>query len=111
MKALKIVNDKGVAVMPSETAVLDGSYNPMSRPLFIYVNAESAKKPEVKEFVEFYLSQGANFVKEVKYVPLAASAYQTAVGHFRAGKYGTVFGGEPKVGLRVEDLLKLEAKQ
>jgi len=111
MKALKIVNDKGVAVGPGEAAVLDGSYNPLSRPLFIYVNAESAKKAEVKEFVEFYLTKSADFVKEVKYVPLSAAAYQTAQGHFRTAKVGTVFGGEAKVGLRVEDLLKMEAKQ
>jgi phosphate transport system substrate-binding protein len=111
MKALKIVNSKGVAVGPSDATVLDGSYNPLARPIFIYVNADSAKKPEVKEFVEFYLSQGAQFVKEVKYVPLAAEAYQTALGHFRNNKLGTVFGGEAKVGLKVEDLLKMEAKQ
>jgi len=111
MKALKIVNDKGVAVGPSEAGVLDGSYNPMSRPLFIYINAASAKKAEVKEFVEFYLSKSAELVKEVKYVPLSAAAYETATTHFHAGKLGTVFGGEARVGLRVEDLLKLEAKQ
>jgi phosphate transport system substrate-binding protein len=110
MKALKIVNDKGVAVMPSSKAVLDGSYNPLSRPLFIYVNAESAKKPEVKEFVEFYLTKGAGYVTEVKYVSLADEAYQTALSHFHSGKLGTVFGGTPAVGLRVEDLLKREAK-
>ena len=46
MKALKVVNAKGQAVGPSEAAVLDGSYNPLSRPLFIYVNAaERAASP------------------------------------------------------------------
>jgi phosphate transport system substrate-binding protein len=110
MKALKVVNNKGVAVGPSEAAVLDGSYNPFSRPLFIYVNAESAKKPEVKEFVEFYLNSGAQFIKEVKYVPFNAGAYATALHHFQAGRVGTVFGGAAQVGLRVEDLLAREAK-
>lgn len=111
MKALKVVNDKGVAVGPAEAAVLDGSYNPLSRPLFIYVNVESAKRPEVKEFVEFYLTKGAELVKEVKYVPLSSAAYETARSHLRASKLGTVFAGEAKVGLKVEDLLKMEAKQ
>jgi phosphate transport system substrate-binding protein len=110
MKALKIVNASGVAVGPSEAAVLDGSYNPLSRPLFIYVNAEAAKKPEVKAFVEFYLEQGAGYIKEVKYVPFVAAAYKTALGHFHNGKLGTVFGGVPAVGLKVEDLLAREAK-
>jgi phosphate transport system substrate-binding protein len=109
MKALKIVNKDGKAVGPSEAAVLDGSYNPMSRPLFIYVNAESARKPEVKEFVEFYLGKGAGFVKEVKYVPFVPAAYEAALGHFRAGRVGSVFKGVPQVGITVEQLLKMEA--
>lgn len=111
MKALKIVNSAGQAVGPGDAAVLDGSYNPLSRPLFIYVNADSLKKAEVKDFVDFYLSNASSLVKEVKYVPLAAAAYQTAKDHVKNGKLGTVFGGESKVGLKVEDLLKLEAKQ
>lgn len=111
MKALKIVNSKGQAVLPSKAGVLDGSYEPMSRPLFIYVNAEAAKRPEVKEFVEFYLTKGSALVSEVKYVPLADQAYETAAGHFRNGKIGTVFGGVPEVGLKVEALLAREAKQ
>ena len=110
MKALKVVNAKGVAVGPSEAAVLDGSYNPFSRPLFIYINAQSAQRPEVKEFVEFYLSQGAQYIKEVKYVPFVPAAYQTALQHFHNNKLGTVFGGTPQVGLKVEDLLSREAK-
>ena len=110
MKALKVVNSKGVAVGPSEAAVLDGSYNPFSRPLFIYVNAQSAQRPEVKEFVEFYLTQGAQYIKEVKYVPFVPAAYQTALQHFHNNKLGTVFGGTPQVGLKVEDLLSREAK-
>lgn len=111
MKALKIVNSSGQAVGPADTAVLDGSYNPLSRPLFIYVNADSLKKQEVKDFVEFYLTNAAQMSKEVKYVPLAAGAYQTAKDHVKNLKLGTVFGGEPRVGLKVEELLKMEAKQ
>ncbi len=111
MKALKIVNSSGQAVGPGEAAVLDGSYNPMSRPLFIYINVDSLKKAEVKDFVEFYLSNAAQMSKEVKYVPLAAGAYDMAKQHVKNGKLGTVFGGEARVGLRVEDLLKMEAKQ
>jgi phosphate transport system substrate-binding protein len=110
MKALKVVNAAGQAVAPSEAAVLDGSYNPFSRPLFLYVNAEAAKKPEIKEFVEYYLTKGAQFVKEVKYVPFRDAAYQTALAHFRAGRVGSVFDGQPMVGMKVEDLLAREAK-
>jgi phosphate transport system substrate-binding protein len=110
MKALKVVNAEGKAVGPSETSVLDGSYNPLSRPIFIYVNVESLKKTEVKEFVSFYLANAAPLVKEVKYVPLSAGSYKLAQEHVTNLKVGTVFGGEAKVGLKVEELLKMEAK-
>ncbi len=71
LKALSISPGAGKpAVAPSVEAVINGTYQPLSRPIFIYVNAKSAEKPEVKEFVEFYLKNGAKLTKEVKYVPL-----------------------------------------
>ena len=110
MKALRVVNSKGQAVGPSPQGVLDGSYEPLSRPIFIYVSKASAQRPEVKEFVEFYLQKGAPLVEEVKYVPLAEKSYATALRNFRAGKTGTAFGGHNEVGLTVEELLAREAK-
>ena len=110
MKALKVVNAKGQPVGPSAAAVLDGSYEPLSRPLFIYVSDKAAQKAEVREFVEFYLTKGASLVSEVKYVPLAAEAYKLALANFKSNKLGTGFGGVPEVGLKVEELLKREGK-
>ena len=109
LKAVPIDGGKG-PVAPSAETVENGSYTPLSRPIFIYVSKKSAQKPEIKQFVEFYLKNAAPLVKEVKYVPLPASAYSTALEHFQKGKLGTVFGGEPEVGLKIEDLLKREAK-
>jgi phosphate transport system substrate-binding protein len=110
LKALRVVNSKGQPVLPSQTSVLDGSYEPLSRPVFIYVNAEAARRPEVKEFVEFFLTKGAPLVEEVKYVPLGKPAYDLALRNFRAAKTGTAFGGHSEVGLKVEELLAREAK-
>ncbi|HEY8251904.1 MAG TPA: PstS family phosphate ABC transporter substrate-binding protein [Burkholderiales bacterium] len=110
LKAVPIVNDKGQAVEPSMEAVLKGSYTPLARPIFIYVNARSFAKPEVKEFVEFYMKNGAKLAKEVKYVPLPDSAYKTALEHAQKGKKGTVFGGTAEVGVTIDELLKREAK-
>jgi phosphate transport system substrate-binding protein len=110
LKAVPIVNDKGQAVEPSMEAVLRGSYTPLARPIFIYVNAKSLGKPEVKEFVEYYMKNGAALAKEVKYVPLPDSAYRTALEHVHKGKKGTVFGGVAEVGVTVEELLKREAR-
>ncbi len=109
LKAVAIDGGKG-PVMPSAKAVEDGTYQPLSRPIFIYVNKKSAEKSEVKEFVEFYLKNAANLVKQVKYVALPAKVYQIGFEHFQKGKIGTVFGGEAEVGVKIEDLLKREAK-
>ena len=110
LKAVPIVNEKGQAVEPSMEAVLKGSYSPLARPIFIYVNAKSYGKPEVKEFVEYYMKNGAKLAKEVKYVPLPDSAYKLALEHVQKGKKGTVFGGTAEVGVTIEELLKREAK-
>lgn len=110
LKAVPIVNDKGQAVLPSMEAVEKGIYSPLSRPIFIYVNAKSLDKPEVKEFVEYYMRNGADLTREVKYVPLPAQAYITAWEHVVKGKKGTVFGGTAEVGITIEELLRREAK-
>jgi phosphate transport system substrate-binding protein len=110
LKAVPVVNKAGQPVAPSIDNVVNGSYEPLSRPIFIYVAEKSAQKPEVKEFVEFYLNQSIPLIEEVKYVPLPKQAYQLAAKHFRDGKLGTGFGGVPEVGLKVEELLAREAK-
>src|SRR5687767_14259911 len=110
LKAVPIVNEKGQAVEPSMEAVLQGSYSPLARPIFIYVSAKSLDKREVREFVEYYMKNGSALAKEVKYVPLPDSAYKTALQHVQKGKKGTVFGGTAEVGVTIEELLKREAK-
>ena len=110
LKAVPIVNDKGQPVLPSLEAVVKGSYQPLSRPIFIYLNAKSLAKPEVKEFAQFYMEHAAKLAQEVKYVPLPAHAYKTAWDHVLKNKKGTVFGGTAEVGITIEELLKREAK-
>jgi len=110
LKAMPIVNAAGNAVYPSEAAVIDGTYNPLSRPIFIYVSEAGYKRPEVKEFVAFYLKEGAKLAKEVKYVPLPAKSYELSADHLKKGKLGTVFGGKNEIGIKIEELLAREAK-
>lgn len=109
LKAVAIDGGKG-PIHPSAESVENGSYAPLSRPIFIYVNAKSMDKPEIREFVEFYLKNAPKLVKEVKYVALPQKAYDIAAEHFKHKKLGTVFGGKEEVGLKIEDLLKREAK-
>lgn len=111
MKALGIDEGKGKGcVKPSPEAVAAGTYNPLARPLFIYISTKAAEKQEIKDYIEFVVSKGPALVKEVKYLPLPEAAYATAYKHFKERRLGTVFGGVPEVGVSVEDLMKRDAK-
>jgi len=85
------VDDGKGAVLPSDATILDGSYEPFSRPVFIYVNRKSADRPEVGAFVDFYLQQAAALSKEVGYTPLPESIYGTARTNWKARRTGTQF--------------------
>jgi len=111
LQAVPIVEKPGKpAVAPSLEAVVKGTYQPLARPIFIYVNAQSLEKPEVREFVEFYLKNGARLSREVKYVPLPDRAYAINLEHVAKRKLGTVFGGIAEVGVTIDELLKREGK-
>jgi phosphate transport system substrate-binding protein len=110
LKLIGIDAGKG-AVFPSDKTIMDGTYSPLSRPLFIYVNKKSIDKPEVKEFVNYYLKNVPKIAKQVKLIPLPDKAYKLAEERFAKGKTGTVFEGEAKIGVKIEDLLKLEEKK
>lgn len=105
LRALAVDGGKG-AIVPSINTVENGRYRPLSRPIFIYVNIESAEKPEVKAFIEFYMRNALNLVREVKYFPLPAQAYTINLEHLNKKKTGTVFNGKPEIGLQIEELLK-----
>jgi phosphate transport system substrate-binding protein len=111
LKAVPIVEKVGKpAVEPSMENVLKGTYQPLARPIFIYVNTKSLAKPEVKEFVEYYMKHGEKLSREVKYVPLPSSAYTVAWDHVVKMKKGTKFGGVAEVGVTIEELLQREGK-
>jgi phosphate transport system substrate-binding protein len=112
MKALAVDWGKGQGcVKPSLENVLAGTYNPLSRPLFIYVSKKAAEaKPEVREFVEFAMTQSVPLIQEVKYLQLPDRAYELGLKKFKDGKTGSVFGGIPEVGVKIEDVVAREAK-
>jgi phosphate transport system substrate-binding protein len=111
LKAVPIIEKPGKpAVLPSMNSVIDGTYQPLSRPIFIYVSVKAFERPEVKKFVDYYLAHGAKLAKEVKYVPLPDKAYAMNREHLAKGKKGTVFGGVAEVGVKIDDLLAREAK-
>jgi phosphate transport system substrate-binding protein len=104
-------NGAGPVAATVET-VKNGTYQPLSRPLFVYVAHKSAERPEVKAFMDFYFKSGAALVAEVGYVPLTDAGYQLARAHFDKRVPGTVFGaGGSQVGVTIEQLLARERSQ
>lgn len=115
LAAVNIAWDKNKAtkdpVSPTAAHVIDGTYAPLSRPLFIYVNKKSIEsRPEVKQFVEFYLGNIKSLAEEVNYVALPDAAYEAINARLEKRQTGSVFGGEGAIGVKIEDILKRETK-
>jgi phosphate transport system substrate-binding protein len=110
VKIVKIDGGKG-PIEPSETTINDGTYAPLSRPLFIYVSKKSMDRAEVKDFVKYFLSsEGRQLASAVGYVALPDKAYEMAQKHADELKTGTRFTGNI-VGLKIEDVLAKDAAQ
>lgn len=81
LKLVPIDNGNGPIAATSET-IRDGSYAPLSRPLYIYVNSTSLRNPKVIEFIRFYLEEAPKLMKDVGYVPLTAAEYTAELETF-----------------------------
>ena len=101
---VKLTNESE-AIFPTDSTVQNGSYQPLSRPEFIYVNAKSATKPAVKQFVKFYLDNAAKLAEEVGYVPLPPEVYQLSYKRFESLKTGSVLENKSIVGVNLLQLL------
>lgn len=95
-------------IAPSAETVRGGTYQPLSRPLFIYVTRKAADRPEVQQFVEMFFSRD-DLVREVGYIELTPQIHELARKHFADRKVGTAFGeGGSQVGMTLEALLAKE---
>jgi phosphate transport system substrate-binding protein len=93
-------------VLPTYENVVKGTYQPLARPIFIYVSRKAADRPEVQSFVKFYLTEGPSLVKEVGYIGLPDQAYELALRRFEQRRTGSLFGGKgAQVGVKIEELL------
>jgi phosphate transport system substrate-binding protein len=98
-------------ITPSLETVMDGTYQPLARPIFIYVNTKAVSRPEVKEFVKFYVTAGRPLVREVGYIPLSDKVYELALKRFEQRTVGSVFGGKgAQVGVTLDALLAAETR-
>ena len=101
-------NGKG-PIAPSPESVRDGQYQPLSRPIFIYVNVASLARPEVNAFVQYYLQKAPVLVPEIGYLPLTDREYGLVKTRFDARPPGSMFAGGSQVGARLEALLTAPA--
>lgn len=96
-------------IAPSLETVANGTYQPLSRPVFIYVSRSAADRPEVDQFIDFYITQARTLSREVGYIPLPERATSLVQGRFDARTTGSVFEGHgSRVGVTVEELLSVE---
>lgn len=93
------------AIFPTDETVKNGSYQPLSRPEFIYVNVNSATKPHVQKFIKFYLDNAAALAQEVGYVSLPTEVYELSYQRFTSLKTGSMFEDKSTVGVNLLKLL------
>ncbi|MFL2980714.1 MAG: PstS family phosphate ABC transporter substrate-binding protein [Methylophilaceae bacterium] len=107
--AVKVKNAAGKFVIPSVKTTQDGSYNPLARPLFIYLNAtKAAFDPNVKKFIDYYLKNAGKMADEVGYISFSNEEYAAITAHYKDSKTGTAFK-KPAIGLSVKEMLKRAA--
>lgn len=93
-------------IAPSIETVTNGTYQPLSRPIFVYVSRLEADRSAVGGFVEFYLNEGAELIREVGYTPLSEATYALVRERFAAKTTGSLFGADGSlVGASIEDAL------
>lgn len=110
LKVVPVDGGRGAGpVIPSLQTIGDGSYFPLSRPLFLYLSTQSLDRPEFKAFVDFYLAKAAELTQEVGYIPLPAEAYPLAKARVDTKKTGSLFQGKgSQVGVSIKELLARE---
>jgi phosphate transport system substrate-binding protein len=103
------IDDGNGPIAPSEETINNGTYAPLSRPIFIYVGTKAAQRPEVGAFVDFYLEHAPVLVGEVGYISLPQGAYALAKDRFARRVTGSVFEGRSTTRIKLEDLLSAES--
>jgi len=101
----------GGAVLPSPDTIKTGTYQPLSRPVFIYVSKKAADRPEVQKFIEFFMTNAETLVREVNYVGLGPEIYGMVSDRFAKRHTGSVFSGQNTVGVTIDQLLSKERAQ
>lgn len=106
LRALAVVTPSG-PVVPSLANVQSGRYQPLSRPLFLYINDKAlASNPDVQKFTTFTVRNGLRFVEATGDIPLSASTYRLVESKLYKRITGSAFSGDLPVGLRIGEVLR-----
>jgi len=105
VRALTISHDGKPPVAPSTETVIAGAYQPLARPVFLYLNADALELAPVRMFMDFYVTGGARFATQVGYVPLPAESYAELDKRITDRRIGTAFGGHQSVGATISEIL------
>ncbi len=109
LKLLAVDSGKG-AILPSLESVIKNQYQPLSRPLFIYVNLRSSSNRQLLgKFVKQYINSASKVASKVGYIPLPDRVRELTLIQFNRGKTGTVFGGKARLNFKISDLLQNKA--
>lgn len=100
------VNGGNGCIAPAPDTISSNTYQPLSRPLFIYIERKAADKPEMQAFVKFALEQGPELVKQVGYVPLPQGVYDAAKKRFDGKIVGSVYKTEADEAKPLTELFK-----
>jgi phosphate transport system substrate-binding protein len=103
LKALALDAGNG-PIAPTAETIASGAY-PLSRPLFVYFNAEALRQPQVQRFADYFVANAATLATQVGYVGLPGDAYATLATRVSERQVGTAFGGEGDVGLSLQEVL------
>ncbi len=110
LKALAIDSGKG-PIAPSSETVVKATYQPLTRPLFIYINLKSAQdKQLLKNFIAFYLDRAREIVPSIGYIPLSEESYHINEVTFNRGEAGTVFGGKSDFNTTLPEIQRKQAQ-
>jgi len=94
------------AILPSAETVKNGTYQPLSRPLFIYISKKATTRGEIKAFVNYYLTNAGKLSNEVGYIAFPDDIYTLVKSRYAAGTTGSILAGKDAVGAKIEELLK-----
>lgn len=100
LKIVPIDGGKG-PIVPSMVTINNGSYAPLSRPIFIYIREKALDRPEVKAFVEFYVDNAPALSAEVGYIPLPAYVYENALNRIKTREVGTAYAAKTAADLLI----------